>query len=91
MVHWASPIRAAARRLARGDRAEALRRALHDGEDYCLLFGVRRGGRLGRGGPLSARARRPIGRVVAEPGVSLRAGSRSWLVPVDGYQHEVGR
>ncbi|MEC9047573.1 MAG: thiamine-phosphate kinase [Planctomycetota bacterium] len=87
----AIPIRAAARRLAGGDRAAALRRALHDGEDYCLLFGVRRGGRLDHGGPLTARARRPIGRVVAEPGITLRAGGRMWRVAVDGYQHEVGR
>ena len=85
----AIPVRGAARRAAHGDAGAALQRALCDGEDHCLLFGVRRGHELAAGGPLTARARRPIGRVTREPGITLvRGGSRESL-SVTGYQHEV--
>ena len=86
----AIPIRGAARRAAQGDAAAALDRALRDGEDHCLLFSVRRGGSLAAGGPLSARARRPIGRVVRAPGVSLVRGGRRQPLTITGYEHEVG-
>jgi len=85
----AIPIRAAARTLERGRPDRALRRALYDGEDHCLLFAVRSGRRLARGGPLSARARQPIGRVVAEPGVWLQSRSGRTALEVAGYEHEV--
>lgn len=85
----AIPIRAAAHRLAGGDRAAGIRRALHDGEDHCLLFGVRRGATLGRGGPLTARARASIGRVIPTPGIYLARGDRLEEVPIRGFQHEV--
>ena len=55
----ALPVRAAARRMEPGRPERALRRALYDGEDHCLLFAVREGGRLAPGGPLTARARAP--------------------------------
>jgi thiamine-monophosphate kinase len=85
----AIPVRAAARRLAHGDSDEALRRALHDGEDHVLLFGVRRGHQLGSGGPLTARARRPIGRVVRQPGITLSLRGRKDVLPARGFQHRV--
>ena len=86
----AVPVRAAAHRLASGDGEQALRRALEDGEDHVLLFSVRRGGALARGGPLTKRARRPIGRVVRQPGIWLRRGPvRERLVPA-GFEHEIG-
>jgi len=87
----ALPVRAAARRLAKGDRDGALQRALHDGEDHVLLFSVRRGAALSRGGPLTARARRPIGRVVAEPGLRLRRAGALEDLDRRGFEHEVGR
>ncbi|MBX3463503.1 MAG: thiamine-phosphate kinase [Planctomycetes bacterium] len=83
----AVPIRTAARRRARGDHERALRAALGDGEDHVLLWTQAHGRALPAGGPLSARARRPIGRVVAEPGLWLcRQGRRERLQP-QGYQH----
>lgn len=85
----AIPLHPSARRLEQGDRARALDRALGDGEDHELLFTVREGARLGRGGPLSAAARRPIGEVTARAGLWLRAadGTLQRLRP-RGYQHE---
>lgn len=85
----AVPVRAAARRLEPGRPDRALRRALCDGEDHCLLFGVRRGQRLASGGPLSARSRTPIGRVVAEPGVWMLARDARTPAEIAGYEHEV--
>jgi thiamine-monophosphate kinase len=83
----AVPIRAAARRLAGGRPSEALRRALVDGEDHVLLW-AQSDRPLASGGPLTARARRPIGRILATPGLWLvhRDGRRERLQP-DGYQH----
>lgn len=73
----AIPVRAAARQLAGGDRQVALRRAFADGEDHVLLWSQRPAA-LAPGGPLTARARRPIGRIVATPGL--------WLVQPDGQR-----
>lgn len=86
----AVPVSRAARQLARGDVAVALRHALGDGEDHELLFTVRRGRRLPAGGPLSTAARRPIGRVVARRGLWLLTpdGRRQRLQPA-GWQHAV--
>jgi len=88
----AIPISAAARQLAAGDRERARRHALEDGEDHVLLWTQAAGRGLAGGGPLSARARRPIGTVLAAPGLWLRApdGSRRRLQP-RGYQHAVPR
>jgi len=84
----ALPLRRAAHRLASGDRARAVRHALHDGEDHVLLWTVR--GALPRGGPLTARARRPIGRVLDTPGLWLRGpdGRRRRVRP-GGWQHRL--
>ena len=84
------PVSAAARARARGDRAAALRAALGDGEDHCLLFAVAGDQRLAPGGPLTAAARRPIGRVLARPGLWLTTadGGRRRLPPA-GWQHAV--
>lgn len=83
------PIHPAARRLARrgvgGAReagpvgARALHHALHDGEDYVLLFTAR--GRVPAGGPWPASAREPFGRIVDDPGI--------WLVGPDGSRESV--
>ena len=84
----AIPVSAAARRLARGSQARALRHALTDGEDFELLFCVR--GTLGRGGPLKDLARRPIGFVVAEPGIWIAdANGHRRRVEAKGYQHDL--
>lgn len=86
----AIPVHAAARRLSGGDLGRARARALGDGEDHELLFTVRRGRALGAGGPLTALARRPIGRVVPRRGLWLRSedGSLEPLRP-SGYEHDL--
>lgn len=83
------PLRPAARRLAGGDLAAARRRALGDGEDYVLLW-TQAAGPLARGGPLSPRARRPIGRVVERRGLWLVDGAERRRVQPLGYQHRSG-
>jgi thiamine-monophosphate kinase len=75
------PLSRAARTLAQGNTERALQHALRDGEDHCLLFTVARGRSLPSGGPLSAVARRAIGRVVRRPGL--------WLVHADGRRERV--
>jgi thiamine-monophosphate kinase len=85
----AVPIRAAARRRAAGDDAAALRAALGDGEDHVLLW-TQAAGDLPRGGPLAARARRPLGRVVDAPGLWLCRDGRRTRVPALGYRHDLG-
>lgn len=87
----AVPVTPAARRLARGDADRALRAALADGEDHELLFGVRAGAVLPRGGPLTARARRPIGRVVADRGLFLVDGTARRRLRPEGHEHAVAR
>ncbi len=84
----AIPIAAAARKLAKQDKATALQHALSDGEDHELLFAVRRGKALAAGGPLTQRARRPMGQVIAEPGIWLvDAHGQRRACPPQGYQH----
>jgi thiamine-monophosphate kinase len=83
------PIRAAARRLAGGDRRRALARAFGDGEDHVLLWTQASGAALAPGGPLTARARRAIGRVTAEPGLWLRDGDRRTRLAASGFEHDV--
>lgn len=87
----AVPIARAALRLARGRRPAALQRALGDGEDHVLLWTQAPGRSLPIGGPLTARARRPIGRVLAEPGLWLCDGERRIRLAELGYQHELDR
>ena len=84
------PIRAAARRLAGGDAEAAMHRALGDGEDHVLLFTVRAGKALAAGGPLTRRARRPIGRVLPVPGLWLcRNEGRRQRLEARGWQHDL--
>ncbi len=79
----ALPVRRAALDLARGDRERALQHALHDGEDHVLLWTQAAAARLATGGPVAAARRRPIGRVLAEPGL--------WLVDDRGRRRATGR
>jgi thiamine-monophosphate kinase len=85
----AIPVATAAKRLANGDPQQALRRALGDGEDHELLW-TQTPGPLANGGPLTARARRPIGRLVARRGLWLRhPDGTTERLPRLGYQHAV--
>ena len=85
----AVPVRAAARRLAGGDRDRALRAALGDGEDHVLLWS-QAARELPPGGPLPLRARRAFGRVVAGRGLwLLRDGRRERIEPL-GFRHVLG-
>jgi thiamine-monophosphate kinase len=86
----ALPIRPAAKRLAGGDRAGALRRALGDGEDHVLLWSQAASASLPRGGPLTRTARRPIGRVLPQPGLWLVEEGRRRPVSALGFRHEFG-
>ncbi|MCB9878567.1 MAG: thiamine-phosphate kinase [Planctomycetes bacterium] len=85
----AIPIRAAARRLHAGDRRRALDAALRDGEDHVLLWSQAAQRELPAGGPLGARARRPIGRVLDTPGIWLRDGDRRTRLAAVGFEHVV--
>ncbi len=85
----AVPIRRAALHAAAGDRHAALAHALGDGEDHELLFAVPAGRCLPAGGPLTAAARRPIGRVTARPGLWLLDGSDRRRLQAVGYQHDL--
>jgi thiamine-monophosphate kinase len=81
------PIRAAAKKLAKGCPSTALRHALEDGEDHVLLWSQSPDGKLSRQGPLTKRARQSIGRVVSQPGLWLvQDGQRRELSP-QGFQH----
>ena len=83
----AIPIRAVARRRANGDPAAALAAAFGDGEDHELLWTQARGRALPAGGPLTARARLPIGRIVARPGLWLCSAGRRVRLQPTGYRH----
>lgn len=83
------PLHPTCLRRARGNRAKALQAALGEGEDHELLFTVRRGRNLPPGGPLGARARRPIGRVLAEPGLWLVEDGVRRAVAPRGHEHHV--
>lgn len=82
------PLRAVVVRAAHGNRSRAVEQAVLDGEDHVLLFTVAAGTDMPVGGPLRARARRPVGKVLEEPGVWLvdKAGQRRSL-SAEGYQH----
>lgn len=83
----AIPIRRVAYTRAKGDARVALRSALSDGEDHVLLWSQRSKGALRRGGPLTDRARKPIGKILPDPGLWLVDGDeRTRLQPV-GFQH----
>ncbi len=86
----ALPIRAAARRLAARTGRTPLDHALGDGEDHELLFTRRVRTALAAGGPLTARARRPIGILRERRGLWLvgRDGRERRVDPA-GYQHDV--
>jgi thiamine-monophosphate kinase len=87
----ALPVRRAASRRAGGDRARAERMALRDGEDHVLLWAQAADRRLPTGGPVSAIARRPIGRVLATPGLWLRhPDGRRERTAALGYEHRIG-
>jgi thiamine-monophosphate kinase len=85
----AIPITAAARRAAGRRPGAALRAALTDGEDHELLWTQAGDRALARGGPLTARARRPIGRVVRSPGLWLVDGRQRIRLQPTGYAHEL--
>ncbi len=87
----AIPVSPAARRMAGGDRAAGVARALGDGEDHALLFTLRRGVRL-PGSPLLAPCGRvPIGEVVATAGLRMRTGEGPpRRVAHVGYSHALG-
>ncbi len=86
----AVPIRPAVSAQAGRSGRTRLHHALTDGEDHELLFGVKARSRLAAGGPLTKRARRPIGQVTARPGLFVR-DRRGELVrwPVEGFEHAV--
>lgn len=85
----AVPVRRSVREAVGPNRARALRAAFGDGEDHVLLWTQAAGRALARGGPLTARARRPIGRVIAEPGLWLLGEGRRRRLPVLGYRHDL--
>ena len=84
----AIPISRAAHRRARGSAKRALLAALGDGEDHVLLWS-QAARALPQSGPLSAVARRPIGRVLARSGLWLRSGAQRVSLPELGYRHEL--
>jgi thiamine-monophosphate kinase len=82
----ALPISAAARGLAAADSRSALQHALADGEDHVLLW-TQSPKALAAGGPLTARARCPIGRVLRRPGLWIVDDGGRKRVQPDGFQH----
>jgi len=82
------PLRAVVLRAARGDRQRAAEQAVGDGEDHVLMFTVSKGRELPAGGPLTRRARAPVGKVLARPGIWLvdKLGQRR-RIEAGGYQH----
>jgi thiamine-monophosphate kinase len=85
----AIPLRRAAWRGAAGDRQRALAAALGDGEDHVLLWTQAAAPALARGGPLPGRARTPIGRVLATPGLWLREGRTRRRLQPTGFLHDL--
>ena len=84
------PLRAAAKQLAGGDGARALAHAFGDGEDHALLWAQRSNRELAAGGPLTARARRPIGTIVARPGLWLTRAGKMERLAIAGFEHRLG-
>ena len=78
------PVRPAARLFGDG---QELQHALTDGEDHVLLWAQRQGKPLATGGPLTARARRAIGRIVREPGLWLVHDGVRQRLSHQGFQH----
>ena len=83
----ALPLSKAARRRGVHTGEGALHHGLYDGEDHVLLFTAR--GRLGRGGPLDAAARRPVGEVTRKPGLRIRGAGGERRISARGYEHEL--
>ncbi|MHC5064021.1 MAG: thiamine-phosphate kinase [Planctomycetota bacterium] len=84
------PLSPAARRAASSSQSSALEHALYDGEDYELLFVLAAGKSLPARGPLSASARKPIGRITKVPGIFLDEGGESLRrLEIRGYEHRV--
>jgi thiamine-monophosphate kinase len=82
------PVSAAARRMARRDGRSPLEHALHDGEDYELLFAVPE--RQAAAVKLAGRGR-IIGRVERRRGVRLeRRDGRIVSLPGGGWEHRFG-
>ncbi len=82
------PLSPAARRLAKRTKRSALDHALHDGEDHVLLFTVCGDAGLPARGPLTDRARQPIGVVTRESGLRLRTvAGTTRAVAAQGYEH----
>jgi thiamine-monophosphate kinase len=82
------PIAKAAQRQSETSGKTALEHALGDGEDHELVFGWR--GPSLAGGPITARACRPIGEVTEVPGIRLRwPDGRVEPCRPEGYQHDV--
>lgn len=73
------PFHADAHALSRSDGRDALWHALHDGEDYELLYT----GPIERASPDATR----IGEVVAEPGVWLRSREGTTALEPMGWEH----
>jgi thiamine-monophosphate kinase len=82
------PVHADAIALARASGRRAIEHALHDGEDYELLFTLDPAASLPDGGPLPSGQRNSIGRVLDTPGLWLvvEGQPRERLAP-EGYQH----
>jgi len=86
----ALPIRPVARRRCAAAGLPVLPTVLGEGEDYCLLWTQRAGRALAAGGPLAARSRRPIGRLLSRPGLWLvHADGQRERLAVRGYDHGV--
>src|SRR5690606_23216955 len=75
------PIHDDARKLAETSGKPPLWHALHDGEDYELLFAA-------DSCDLAGRTR--IGTVTAEPGILLREGDRVEPLEALGWEHKLG-
>lgn len=86
----ALPIRKLARQRCAAAGQPLFPGVLSEGEDYCLLWTQRAGRALAAGGPLAARARRPIGRLVSRRGLWLvQADGQRQRLAVKGYDHGV--
>jgi len=75
------PIHPHALELSQRDRIPALDHALHDGEDYELLF---------TSGDQNAPGIR-IGQITSEPGIFIRQGGETRPLNPRGWEHRIGR
>jgi thiamine-monophosphate kinase len=86
----AVPVSDAARELAARDGKPALHHALHDGEDFELLFTVPEDDGRWLAGPGRGKVPGPvthIGRITAEPGVLLETDGRPEPLKRSGWEH----